>query len=416
MMMRKTYLDGERGFVLATSLIMLSLLTLFSVAMYFAGRTAIQTSSSAQQSTEAFYYAETAIQYMAWAFRNDAEFDNFSYSGSYVASPFGEPLLPADADIVGDFKELKYYWDPGPTGVSGSNANDTAGTGYMVGQVMYFDNSPLGGRTICMASAALFSNCIDVTLAPASRAEPVMDQISVNLPRYIKLDIASDGSITPSIPPLPHQDPPVVDQDIPQNGAVVWITAADMNNVNKDIEIFPLRPGQSPTSIEDPLQCNQGSSPNCPCEAAGGIAVTGSTALDNAIHWETDEPTGDNIGINIVDPGTASSALSVAVSGSTITVTLATDSSKVLVSTAAEVIAAVSGNTNAATLVPIMRVRGSGSGSGTVLAENKTLVRISRSSACDANSGEWLSIYGIAAYAIGYVNGRPTQMIRAVIR
>ena len=292
----------EKGYVLVTSLVMLGLLTMFSVAMYFVGRSATQTSDSAQRSTEAYYYAETAIHYITWALRNDAEIDSFQYSGSAL---FGEPPTPATMATVGDYTELaSYMWNPGPTAIS--DATD-AGTN---GQVMYFDNSPMGNRYICMQDAATYSNCIDVTLAPANRVQPVMYNISVNLPRYIKLEISSSGVITPSIPSLPHQNPPVVGTDIPNNGAVVWITAGDTTNANRDIEIYPLDPSSVYAGVSSPSVCGDKSS-SCPCDAS--------------------------------DAG------------------------------------------------------------------------YSTAQSCDANTGAWIGSYSIVAYAIGYVDGRPTHMIRAVI-
>jgi hypothetical protein len=222
----------------ATSLILLSLLTLFSVAMYFAGRSAIQTSSSAQRSTEGYYYTETAVQYMAWALRNDAEFNGFDFRGPPVndvnaVDPAIFPALAANASTVGDWIELSsHMWEPGPTVISDSLAAGISG------QVMYFDNSPMSSRYVCLQDASIFSNCIDVTLDPSdpNYVEPVMCYISTKLPRYIKLEISAAGVVTPSIPTLPHADPPVVGVDIPDNGAVVWITAASIINVNHDQE------------------------------------------------------------------------------------------------------------------------------------------------------------------------------------
>jgi len=313
MIMRKSCLDDERGFVLVTSLILLSLLTLFSVAMYFTGRSAVQTSGTAQQSTEAYYYAETAIQYVAWALKNDAEFDSFEYGTGTALFPEAPYTNPG----WGDRKELRgYMWHPGPTGVAGASAVDTLSTTYTAGQVLYFDNSPLGDRYICLEDAATFSNCIDVTLAPSARFEPVMYNISTKLPRYLKLEISAAGVVTPSIPALPHADPPVVGVDIPVNGAVAWITAAGSfdnpagSSVNHDLEIFPLDVagvygGTAPSA------CAGGTLPSCPCDAADA------------------------------DYSTAQ--------------------------------------------------------------------------ACDANTGSWLTSFGITVYAIGYVNGKPTHMVRAVI-
>ncbi len=315
---------GESGFVLVTSLIMLSLLTLMSLGMYFASKSGSQTSASAQTSTEAYYYAESAIYYISWAIANDAEFDNHTYSGSYVASPFGEPLVPANASSIGDFLELQnYLWDPGPTGVAGSSAVDTDATVYTAGQVMYFDNSPMANRYLCMEDYTLFSNCLDVSLSPGdtNRIQPSMYRISAKLPRYIKLDMASTGVITPSIPPLPHRAVPVVGEDIPLNGAIVWITAVDATDAARDIEIYPLDPstvygGTAATA------CIGGTLPNCPCTAPDPIDNTADTNYtDFMAAW-----------------------------------------------------------------------------------------------ACEANTGTWIPTYGIVAYAIGYVNGRPSHLIRSVIR
>ncbi|GAV21252.1 hypothetical protein MMIC_P2234 [Mariprofundus micogutta] len=267
--------SAESGFVLVTALIMLSLLTLMSLGMYFTSSTATKTSGSAQSSTEAYYYAETAINYMTWALANDAEFDNFTYSGTYIASPFGEPNYPTtpNPSTIGDREELgSYMWDPGPTVISDSGAG-------ILGQIMYFDNSPMGSRSVCFEDATIFSNCIDVSVDPATRAAPTMYNISVNLPRYIKLDIAASGAITPTIPQLPHQNPPVVGQDVPQNGAVVWITAGDSNNVDRDIELFPLDPANASGGTAA-TACAAGQMPSCPCDFSTIGTVTNPVACE----------------------------------------------------------------------------------------------------------------------------------------
>lgn len=290
--------DQERGFVLVTAMIMLGLLTLLSLAMFFTSRTATQTSASAQTSTEAYYYAETAINYIAWALANDAEFDAYTnYPGSYDHAGFGEPPLPTGFtagyySTVGDYKEWgAYRYHPGPTAISDSGSGIT-------GQVMYFDNTPMGSRAICFEDDAIFSNCIDVATDPATRAAPTMHQISVSLPRYIKMEIASDGTITPSIPQLPHQNPPVVGEDIPDNGAVVWITAGDSNNLERDIEIFPLDPVgiYLGDGILAPSTCSGGLAPAaCPCTgtmpddaaACDAHALGDATASANMGAWIT---------------------------------------------------------------------------------------------------------------------------------
>ena len=317
--------DRERGFVLVSAVVMLGLLTMLSLGMFFSSRTATQTSTSAQTSTEAYYYAETAINYIAWALANDAEFDSYTnYPGTYDHAGFAEPPLPTGFTTgyygtVGDYNEWgAYRYHPGPTAISDSGDGIT-------GQVMYFDNTPMGNRTICFEDDAIFSNCIDVATDPASRSAPTMYQISVNLPRYIKLEIASDGTITPSIPQLPHQNPPIVGEDIPENGAVVWITAGDSNNLERDIEIFPLDPDLSAIYSGDgilaPSTCGGGLAPAaCPC-----IAPMPATAAACEAHANGD--------------ATAS-----------------------------------------------------------------------------ANMGAWITSYRIVAYAVGYVNGRASHLIRAVVR
>jgi len=312
---------NEQGFVLVTAMILLSLLTLISVAMYYSSRSATQTSSGAQSSTEAYYYAETAVNYISWALANDAEFDNFkAYSGSYLAAPFGEPLVPKNpSNPLGDYSELRAnLWHPGPTGIAGSSAVDTDATAYTDGQIMYFDNSPMSSRFLCMEDATTFPNCVDVTIDPASRVEPSMYRISSKLPRYIKLDIADDGTVTPSIPKLPHHTVPVIGEDIPKNGAIVWLTASDPDNRDHDIEIFPLDPTYAYGSAIPPV------SPN----------------------------TIENICVGSTTPGECPC--------------------------------------------------------------DKNKVGFSTAQAC-AKNGKWLSSYGFAVYAIGYVNGKPRHMLRSVI-
>lgn len=336
----------QQGFVLVTALIMLSLLTLMSLAMFYTSRSSTQTSSTAQSTTEAYYYAETAIHYISWALANDAEFDNFTYSGAYQAAPFGEPNVPANVATIGDFNELRsYLWDPGPIGQAGSNGVDTNGSVYTSGQLTYFDNSPLGQRYVCMQNAANFSNCIDVTVAPASRVAPTMEQISIQLPRYIKLEITSTGTVTPSIPSLPHRDPPVTGEDIPRNGAIVWLTAVDANNPDKDIEIFPLDPANAFGGTL-PEQCATLGA--CPCKAPATLDPLNpyqpnpadpqysffmTAQACNAHPLQSDDPASPNF-LATTDPNYVS---------------------------------------------------------------------------------PWLSTYGVAAYAIGYVNGKPSKLLRAVI-
>jgi len=314
---------------------MLSLLTLMSLGMYYASKSASQTSAIAKNSTEAYYYTETAINYVSWGLANDAEFDSYNYAaGTYQHGAFNEPPT-INSNIDGDYREWgSYLWHPGPT-----VKNSDLGNG-ITGQVKYFDNSPMKDRTICFEDADVFSNCIDVTLssgdAKRTAADPTMYQISVNLPRYIKLEISPDGSISPSIPKLPHHSSPVPGEDIPVNGAIVWLTAADPNNPNRDVEIFPLDPAGLYPVLLAPNACAGGTMadtpPACPCDYS--------------------------------------------------TITLSTD-----------VACDAHGNANVNPASPVV--------GGAYSAPSM---------------GKWIPTYKLVAYAIGYVNGRPSHLIRSVIR
>jgi len=351
---------NEMGFVLPTALLLLTLLTMLATTMFYVSRSSMVTSSAANSSTVATYYAETAIHYMSWALANDAEFDSATYTGSYVRAAATEPIIPTNALQVGDNLELmNYLWDPGPTGVAGASASDSV-TAYNTGQVLYFDNSPMGTRHLCLESAVSFPNCIDVTLKKKKRVEPTMYQISTKLPRYIKLDIAAgDSSVTPSIPPsitasipsLPHRNPPQVENkqlangtydhngDVPENGAVVWITAADPNTNNPDIELFALDPRAAYGGV-DARRCNVvlndgGAALACPCTAPVELAGGNRDPLGPAYQPDPADP---------------------------------------------------------------------------------QYISFMAAQACDANTGQWLPSYNIVAYAIGYVNGKPSHMLRAIIK
>ncbi len=237
--------NGEQGFVLVTSLVMLGLLTLLAIALWLNARAAIQTGGSAQNATQAYYYAETAVHYMEWALRNQAEFDSYPYAGPYVISPpFAEPSLPAtnppvNALNTGDrFELFADTWDPGPTEISDTTAGGTSG------QLMYFDNSPLASRAVRWP----------LPTSNGSPVYPTLYRISVSLPRYIRLDIDSSGQITPEIPALPHRNPPVVGEDIPKNGAIVWLTAGDAST---DYELDPTKTACSGTTPATAMGCDK---------------------------------------------------------------------------------------------------------------------------------------------------------------
>ncbi len=218
---------SERGFVLATALIMLSLLSLMAIAMFFTGRASIHVSSGAQHSTEGHYFAETAVNYMIWAMRNDAEFDSYDYGIGGFLDPTPSPTNAAN---VGDWSELMdNLSDPGPTAISDSATPPAPGR---AGQVKYFDNTPLYDVSNNPLRAIIWPLPTDGSGDPVY---PTLYNISASLPRYIRLDIDSAGNVTPSIPAVPHINLPKTDgtDDIPVNGAIAWLTTG---NSDKDFE------------------------------------------------------------------------------------------------------------------------------------------------------------------------------------
>jgi len=233
----------KKGFVLVTALVLLMLLSMLASGVMFSGLVSVQTSQTARDSTMAFYYAETGMHYMAWALNNDAEFDSYAPIVQRTSGVFAEPALPASPapSTIGDRSELfANLLNPGPTAIS-----DTSGAGTS-GQIMYLDNMPVANRALKWPLP---------TDAGGNQILPVLSNISVSLPRYIKLEIDTNGIITPQIPALPHANPPVAGTDIPNNGAIIWITAGD---TIEDAEIYtPLDPNNVNASCEG--------DGNCPC-------------------------------------------------------------------------------------------------------------------------------------------------------
>ncbi|MDX8413007.1 MAG: hypothetical protein R8J85_02875 [Mariprofundales bacterium] len=189
--------DTRSGFVLVTVLILLALLMLIAVAQLYRAMTNQQESAASTMSMRASYYAETAISYAEWAWANDADFDLYANVSN----------MPSDNNLLGDREEwLTNTLQPGPTTKTGVD-----------GQIMYWDNTPMADRAICWP----ISNCNNGN-------KPTMYHISSNLSRYIKIEINQiTGALVPSIPAVPHSNPPVVGTDVPTNGAIIWLTAGN---------------------------------------------------------------------------------------------------------------------------------------------------------------------------------------------
>lgn len=114
-------------------------------------------------------------------------------------------------------------------------------------------------------------------------------------------------------------------------------------------------------------------------EAEGATAATltlGNAPANTGITYTaaTAGTAGNNVRIRYVDPGTASATLAVSVAGNDITVTLATDADSAVSSTAADIVTAVNGETEAAALVTAAAVEGS---DGTGLARAREFQALS---------------------------------------
>ena len=201
----------ERGFVLVTAIVMLGLLSLLSIGMFMTGKSATQTSATARNSTEGYYYAETGLNYITWALANDAELDGFDPTNT-----------PPNASSVGDWSELK------------ANLSDPGG------QLRYFDNQPLKKR--------------GVNWQQSNPTQPVLADVRTKLPGYIRLDISNQGAVTPSlVSPVS-----AAKSEIPNNGAIIWMTTG---NAAMDFEVDPAIAacGPSNTAPADFLACDKNS-------------------------------------------------------------------------------------------------------------------------------------------------------------
>ncbi len=252
----------ERGFVLPTALVLLALLTMMSLTVYFGSLSTIRMSQAAQKTTQAYYYAETAANYMLWVLNADAELDSYAnYPGNYLRNgagqaPFAEPAPRGNLNpqTAGDFSELMAgLTNPGPVEI-GDQAKPQATFDGTTGMVMYFDNTPIAARAVLWPDA--------------KTNPPLFDKISTKLPRYIRIDIDAYGNLAPNLPKLPHADPPVIGQDIPQNGAIVWLTASirDPYGNEADVQVIPLDPygANAPTPIPAAAPYPQGQTATYP--------------------------------------------------------------------------------------------------------------------------------------------------------
>lgn len=242
---------GEEGFVLATSLVILLLMTMLTAAVFVSVDASQKSSVAAESSTQAFYNAETAVNYMGWALTNNADFDSYTYPQRVKATgefSFNEPKARGTASAVdpytylpnpkraGDFAEWRANRG-NPSGdqrvikLNGTYVKNAAGID-VYGQLMYYDNDPLSNRMISLQSSDLYTG--------GAIGSPDMFEIHKRLPRYIRLDIDADGNITPAMPPYSSSAPHhgnVEGTDYPTNGALVWLTGG---NRTDDYQLDPI--------------------------------------------------------------------------------------------------------------------------------------------------------------------------------
>lgn len=116
-----------------------------------------------------------------------------------------------------------------------------------------------------------------------------------------------------------------------------------------------------------------GTAPGAQAEVKAA-ATTGTVASNNALTWTSKLPgvAGNAITLRLVDPKANSQALAVAVSGTTITVTLATGSTGTITTTASALITAIGANAAANALVGVAST-GASTGAGSVADAAVTL-------------------------------------------
>ncbi|MDQ6995255.1 MAG: PilX N-terminal domain-containing pilus assembly protein, partial [Mariprofundaceae bacterium] len=231
---------SEQGFILATSLVMLVLLTMLSIATYYGTVISQQTSETAQSATQAYYYAETGLNYVAWALKNDAELD--AYDPSARNNRDGTVALNAFA--VGDRRE----WEANKGNPSNQQKiqqvfkGDVAPFVDVYGQLGYFDNRSFDKRPVAFQAISAVSSD---TYTFGTVGSPVFHDIYTQLSGYIRLDIDAYGQITPSFSPYDqhgnnaHLCNGQTVGDIPCNGAIVWLTAGDPYT---DRVLYPIDP------------------------------------------------------------------------------------------------------------------------------------------------------------------------------
>lgn len=140
------------------------------------------------------------------------------------------------------------------------------------------------------------------------------------------------------------------------------------------VEVVEIDDGQRPIStVRSSVIGLVGTAPDAE-SAVAAVLVTGTVAANTGITWTaaTTGVAGNSITVHMEVPSTASTALSVSVSGTSVSVSLETDEDGAGVSTAAEVIAAVTASAAASALLSAVAF-GASSGAGVLARMPKAL-------------------------------------------
>ena len=206
--------EAERGFVLVASMVIMGLLLVLSIGLWYRSAANQRASASGQSATRAYYYAETAINYVTLALQNDAELDG--------ELPANDPT--GDAKNYGDWTAITPLINsflPGPTTWGGTD-----------GQIAYFDNRPTSSRN---------GFVFDSTNPSALNPEFANLISSKQMPQHLVLNIDSGGRITLGTPAYTTSAPSST-----FNGALVWLTGVDANN--NDVQLDPNPTGCTPVA------------------------------------------------------------------------------------------------------------------------------------------------------------------------
>jgi len=188
-------LKQENGFVLVTAIVLMALLLMMGIGISARSLLNQQASLTEKQNTQAYYYAETAINYIIAAYGADSELDGYD--------PADPPLI-SYADFGDQIELAGNFYAPGPTAIDAAD-----------GQLSYFDNRPLGDRAYSF----------DGTDPGASQdLTAISNQLFPHL--VVNIDRAT-GAVSLGTQPPDPPDQAVTQAAIPTNGAIVWMTAAD---------------------------------------------------------------------------------------------------------------------------------------------------------------------------------------------